>query len=110
MRIGLIAMSGVRVRNAELARLGVTLPQFVSRGKVIASLPSLGLLTVAALTPADCEVMYREIAELTRRRRSSRSISSASRRSPRRSTRPTRWPIATAPRACRSSSAASTCR
>ena len=43
MRIGLIAMSGVRVRNAELARLGVTLPQFVSRGKVIASLPSLGL-------------------------------------------------------------------
>jgi radical SAM superfamily enzyme YgiQ (UPF0313 family) len=65
MRIGLIAMSGVRVRNAELARLGVTLPQFVSRGQVIASLPSLGLLTVAALTPADCEVVYREIAEVT---------------------------------------------
>ena len=52
MRIGLIAMSGVRVRSAELARLGVTLPQFVSRGQVIASLPSLGLLTVAGLTPA----------------------------------------------------------
>ena len=31
MRIGLIAMSGVRVRNEELARLGLTLPQFVSR-------------------------------------------------------------------------------
>ena len=65
MRIGLIAMSGVRVRNEELARLGVTLPQFVSRGQVIASLPSLGLLTVAALTPPDCEVIYREIAEVT---------------------------------------------
>jgi radical SAM superfamily enzyme YgiQ (UPF0313 family) len=65
MRIGLIAMSGVRVRNAELARLGVTLPQFVSRGRVVASLPSLGLLTVAALTPADCEVVYREIGEVT---------------------------------------------
>jgi radical SAM superfamily enzyme YgiQ (UPF0313 family) len=65
MRIGLIAMSGVRVRNPELARLGVTLPQFVSRGQVIASLPSLGLLTVAALTPADCEVVYREIGEVT---------------------------------------------
>jgi radical SAM superfamily enzyme YgiQ (UPF0313 family) len=65
MRIGLIAMSGVRVRNPELARLGVTLPQFVSRGQVVASLPSLGLLTVAALTPADCEVVYREIGEVT---------------------------------------------
>ncbi|HEX5068698.1 MAG TPA: radical SAM protein [Vicinamibacterales bacterium] len=65
MRIGLIAMSGVRVRTAELARLGVTLPQFVSRGQVIASLPSLGLLTVAALTPPDCDVEYREISEVT---------------------------------------------
>ncbi|HSC29004.1 MAG TPA: radical SAM protein [Vicinamibacterales bacterium] len=64
MRIGLIAMSGVRVRNAELAALGVTLPQFVSRGKIVASLPSLGLLTVAALTPDDCDVVYREIAEV----------------------------------------------
>lgn len=64
MRIGLIAMSGVRVRSRELAELGVTLPQFVSRGQVIASLPSLGLLTVAGLTPADWEVEYREVTEL----------------------------------------------
>ncbi len=64
MRIGLIAMSGVRVRTKELAELGVTLPQFVNRGEVIASLPSLGLLTVAALTPSDVEVVYREIDEL----------------------------------------------
>jgi len=64
VRIGLIAMSGVRVRNAELASLGVTLPQFVSRGRVVASLPSLGLLTVAALTPGDCEIEYREIGEV----------------------------------------------
>ena len=64
MRIGLIAMSGIRVRTRELAELGVTLPQFVSRGRVIASLPSLGLLTVAALTPDDVEVEYREIDEL----------------------------------------------
>jgi radical SAM superfamily enzyme YgiQ (UPF0313 family) len=60
MRIGLIAMSGVRVRTEELAKLGVTLPGFVNRGKVIASLPSLGLLTVAALTPPDVEVEYIE--------------------------------------------------
>ena len=64
MKIGLIAMSGVRVRNPELAALGVSLPQFVSRGKVIASLPSLGLLTVAGLTPREHEVCYREVAEL----------------------------------------------
>jgi radical SAM superfamily enzyme YgiQ (UPF0313 family) len=64
VRIGLIAMSGVRVRTPELAALGVTLPQFVSRGKVIASLPSLGLLTVAALTPPDVEVAYREVQEV----------------------------------------------
>jgi radical SAM superfamily enzyme YgiQ (UPF0313 family) len=64
MRIGLIAMSGVRVRTPELAELGVTLPQFVNRGEVVASLPSLGLLTVAALTPDDVEVAYREIDEL----------------------------------------------
>lgn len=64
MRIGLIAMSGVRVRTPELAELGVTLPQFVNRGKVIASLPSLGLLTVAALTPDDIDVAYREVDDI----------------------------------------------
>ena len=64
MRIGLIAMSGVRVRTKQLAELGVTLPQFVNRGAVVASLPSLGLLTVAALTPPDIEVVYREVDEL----------------------------------------------
>ncbi|MGR3514462.1 MAG: radical SAM protein [Paracoccaceae bacterium] len=64
MRIGLIAMSGVRVRTEELATLGVTLPGFVNRGKVIASLPSLGLLTVAALTPPDVEVEYVEYDEV----------------------------------------------
>jgi radical SAM superfamily enzyme YgiQ (UPF0313 family) len=64
MRIGLIAMSGVRVRTKELAELGVTLPQFVNRGKVVASLPSLGLLTVAGLTPPDVDVAYREFGEV----------------------------------------------
>jgi Domain of unknown function (DUF4070) len=65
MRIGLIAMSGVRVRTKELAELGVTLPGFVNRGRVIASLPSLGLLTVAALTPSGFEVVYREIQDVS---------------------------------------------
>ena len=63
MRIGLIAMSGVRVKSAELTALGVTLPGFVRRGRVIASLPSLGLLTVAAHTPPGHELSYIEVTD-----------------------------------------------
>ena len=48
-RIGFIAMSGVRAHNPELTQLGLTLPGFVDRNKIIASLPSLGLLTLAGL-------------------------------------------------------------
>jgi radical SAM superfamily enzyme YgiQ (UPF0313 family) len=64
MRIGLIALGGVRVRTRELAELGVTLPGFVRRGRVIASLPSLGLLTVAGLTPPRHDLSYLEVDEL----------------------------------------------
>ena len=63
-RIGLIAMSGVRAHNEELTRLGLTLPGFVDRNRIIASLPSLGLLTLAGLTPRRFEVEYHEIADL----------------------------------------------
>ena len=65
MRIGLIAMSGVRVVNPKLVELGVTLPQFVNRGEVIAQLPSLALLLLAALTPGEDEVEYIEIADIS---------------------------------------------
>src|SRR5689334_13529470 len=63
-RIGLIAMSGVRAHNPELTRLGLTLPGFVERNKIVASLPSLGLLTLAGLTPDRFNVEYCEIADL----------------------------------------------
>jgi radical SAM superfamily enzyme YgiQ (UPF0313 family) len=65
-RIGFIAMSGVRAHNSELTKLGLTLPGFVERNKVIASLPSLGLLTLAGLTPDKFDVEYHEIADLRR--------------------------------------------
>lgn len=65
MKICFLAMSGVRVKSEELAALGVTLPGFIQRGKVISSLPSLGLLTLAACTPEDIEVDYREIEDVT---------------------------------------------
>ena len=64
MKLGLIAMSGVRAHNAELTALGLTLPGFVERSKVIASLPSLGLLTLAGLTPRDIDVRYLEVADV----------------------------------------------
>ena len=54
MHIALVAMSGVRAYNAELTAIGLSLPGFFERGKPIASLPSLGLLTLAA-TVADLE-------------------------------------------------------
>jgi len=62
--IAFIAMSGVRAHNEELTRLGLTLPGFVERNKTIASLPSLGLLTLAGLTPDRFKVSYHEIADL----------------------------------------------
>ena len=64
MNIGLIAMSGVRACDAELLRLGLTLPGFVERSKTIASLPSLGLLTLAGLTPAEHQCRYLEVEDI----------------------------------------------
>ena len=66
MKIGLIAMSGIRACDQELLRLGLTLPGFVERSKTIASLPSLGLLTLAG-----------HDAEASMRSRTSRSPTSA---------------------------------
>lgn len=61
MKLGLIAVSGVRAYNPELTRLGLTLPGFVERNRIIASLPSLGLLTLAGLTPSDVDLQYIEL-------------------------------------------------
>ena len=64
MRIALIAMSGVRVVDPALVEFGVTLPGFVSRGEVVAQLPSLALIALAAETPGDVEGEYLEGADL----------------------------------------------
>lgn len=64
MKIGFVAMSGVRAHNKALTDLGLTLPGFVERSKVIASLPSLGLLTLAGMTPREVEVGYVEVPDL----------------------------------------------
>lgn len=64
MKIGFIAMSGVRVHDPELLALGLNLPGFVERSEVIASLPSLGLLTLAGMTPRHIDVEYIEVPEI----------------------------------------------
>ncbi len=60
MKIGFLAMSGVRAHDPKLLELGLTLPGFVQRSKVVASLPSLGLLLLAACTPAGHDLRYFE--------------------------------------------------
>jgi radical SAM superfamily enzyme YgiQ (UPF0313 family) len=64
MKLALIAMSGLWTYNPELVELGMTLPGFLERGKAIASLPSLGLLTLAGMTPDRFEVSYHEIQDI----------------------------------------------
>ncbi len=64
MKIGFIAMSGIRACDTELLELGLTLPGFVERSKQIASLPSLGLLTLAGMTPEKHIRHYIEIPDL----------------------------------------------
>jgi radical SAM superfamily enzyme YgiQ (UPF0313 family) len=60
MKIGFLAMSGIRAHDPELLELGLTLPGFVERSKQVAALPSLGLLYLAAVTPPDHELVYAE--------------------------------------------------
>ncbi|MBS0205568.1 MAG: B12-binding domain-containing radical SAM protein [Planctomycetes bacterium] len=65
LRIAMIAMSGVRAWDRELLAIGLSMPGFVERKKVIAQLPSLGLLTLAGLTPAADHLTYHEIFDYT---------------------------------------------
>lgn len=66
MKIGLIAMSGIRCCDGELLEMGLTLPGFVERSKTIASLPSLGLLTLAGMTAGEHDVDYIEMPDLSK--------------------------------------------
>jgi radical SAM superfamily enzyme YgiQ (UPF0313 family) len=60
MKIGFLAMSGLRAHDPKLLELGLTLPGVVERSQVLRSLPSLGLLYLAACTPAGHELHYFE--------------------------------------------------
>lgn len=60
MKIGFLAMSGIRAHDPKLLDLGLTLPGVLERGQVVASLPSLGLLYLAAVTPPGHHLHYFE--------------------------------------------------
>jgi radical SAM superfamily enzyme YgiQ (UPF0313 family) len=60
MKIGFLAMSGLRAHDTKLLQLGLTLPGLLERRQVLSSLPSLGLLYLAACTPSDHELHYFE--------------------------------------------------
>jgi radical SAM superfamily enzyme YgiQ (UPF0313 family) len=64
MHIAFVAISGVRSANRELMAVGLTLPGFVERSEVIASLPSLALLTLAGMTPDAFDVSYHEVPDV----------------------------------------------
>lgn len=61
----MIAMSGVTTYDKELLKLGFSLPGFIERGKSIASLPSLALLTLAGMTDQKHQIKYIEVPDLS---------------------------------------------
>ncbi|MFB3921480.1 MAG: radical SAM protein [Terriglobia bacterium] len=63
MKLALIAVSGIRAENPELTELGLSLPGFLERARTLFAMPSLSLLTLAGMTPSDCEIEYREYRE-----------------------------------------------
>jgi hypothetical protein len=66
MKIGFIAMSGLRLCNADLLELGLTFPSVARRKQAIEALPSLGLLTIAGMTPDNIDMQYLEVRDVNR--------------------------------------------
>ena len=64
MKIGFIAMSGLRICDLELLKLGLTFPGVTKRAQTIEALPSLGLLTLAGMTPPHIGVEYLEVRDV----------------------------------------------
>ncbi|MCJ8346870.1 hypothetical protein MJH12_15110 [bacterium] len=58
-----VAFSGLRIKNPKLLALGWKSPELRHRSYTISSLPSLGLLTLAGLTPDTWQCKYIEYSE-----------------------------------------------
>jgi radical SAM superfamily enzyme YgiQ (UPF0313 family) len=63
VRIGLFALSGIRACDPELLAMGLTMPGTIDRGRVIARLPSLGLLTLAGMAAPEHSCTYFEVED-----------------------------------------------
>ncbi len=64
MKIGYIAMSGLRLADAGLLELGLSFPAVSRRAREIEALPSLGLLTLAGMSPPRFEAEYLEVRDI----------------------------------------------
>ncbi len=60
MKIGFLALSGLRAYDPRLMELGMSLPAVVQRSRIVSAMPSLGLLYLAAVTPKGHELRYFE--------------------------------------------------
>lgn len=63
MNIGYIAMSGLRLVDDELLSLGLSFPAVARRAREIEALPSLGLLTLAGMSPPQIGAEYLEVRD-----------------------------------------------
>src|SRR5262245_41240050 len=63
-RVCFVHMAGFRVRESELAELGMRLPGLRRRGAALAALPGLGSLTLAGGTPDNWDVRYHAPEEI----------------------------------------------
>lgn len=64
MKAALVTLSGLRIRDQSLMDLGFSFPAVRNRANQIESLPSLGLLTVAACLPDTWHLTYIESREI----------------------------------------------
>lgn len=64
MKIGYIAMSGLRMAETGLLELGLSFPAVARRAREIEALPSLGLLTLAGMAPDRFDGEYIEVRDL----------------------------------------------
>lgn len=61
--VALIPLTGLRVRDEAMLELGMTLPGLRQRAGAIRELPSLGLLTLAGMTPREWTCSYHEASQ-----------------------------------------------
>lgn len=62
--VAFVAFTGLRVREAEMLELGMTLPGLKERAAAIGQLPALGLLTIAGLLPDFWTCSYHETCQV----------------------------------------------